>query len=209
MAKPAKKPGSSDGNTVKLSEVAKLLRLPPGVRDQKVKKGGKNLKLVSITDLPEAGFIEKVDGSITLSMDKYNSIKKNTLQPFDLLMSIQGTVGVVGVVTEKFPGTWMANISLLVVRFAEDKKENSIALLEYLKSSFGTGIIKKLQKGSTIKRVNVKEFAAVKIPRLSAEVKKESAALLAKEIGVMKKIDDLYSSMADLRASYLKGAKQQ
>lgn len=205
MAKTAKKSGASGSAAVKLSDVAGLLRLPPGVRDQKAKQGGKTLKLVSITDLPEAGFIDNVEGKITLSADKYNTIKKYTLQPFDVLMSIQGTVGVVGIVTEKFSGTWMANISLLVIRFSENKKDNAIALLEYLKSSFGAAVIKKLQKGNIIKRINVKEFAAVKIPRLTPDIKKESATLFAKEIGVKKKIDDLYQNLAELRAAYLKG----
>lgn len=190
-------------DTIRLSEAADLLRLPPGVKDEKIKSGGKRVKSISITDIPEAGYLADVVSTITLSAEKFKSLKKYVIQPFDVVMSIQGTVGTVGIIPEKFSGNWMANISLLVIRFNEDKQENAVALAMFLKSGFGRDIIKKLQKGDAIKRINVKEFAATQIPALNADTKKTSTALFKEEISLKAKIDDLYASMEAARASYL------
>ena len=186
-----------------LGDVAKLLRLPPGVRDEDIKKGGKKIRVISITDLPEAGYIGKVPDTITLTKEKFDSIKKYKILPNDVLMSIQGTVGRVGVVPEKVSGDWIANISLLAIRFTENKAENAVALLEYLKSGHGRKILSKLEKGSTIRRINVKEFAATRIPELTADIKRQSQSLFAKELKVLEKINELYGSMDQLRLDYL------
>jgi len=202
MAKTTTK-GATNVPMTKIGEVARLLRLPPGVRDEKIQKGGKKVKVISIVDLPEAGYIESVKDAITLSKDKFSSIKKYKIEPFDVLMSIQGTVGRVGIVPEGLSGDIIANISLLAFRFKEDKASNAVALLQYLKSSAGSKLISKLQKGSTIKRINVKELAASKIPELTADIKKLSKAVFDKEVAVLDKIKGLYDSLADIRKSYL------
>jgi hypothetical protein len=188
---------------VRLGDVASLLRLPPGVRDEKIKKGGKKVRVVSIVDLPEAGYISSVPDTISLSKEKYESIKKYRIMPFDVLMSIQGSVGKVGVVPEKFSGDWIANISLLSVRFEEKQADNALALLAYLKSAAGRKVIAKLTKGTTIQRINVKEFASVQVPELTTDIKRQSQSLFGKEITVMEKIDALYDSMEEIRTGYL------
>ena len=190
---------------VKLADVAALLRLPPGVKDEKVASGGKKLKVISIVDLPEADFIGDIKDSITLSKEKYDSIKKYFIQPFDVLMSIQGTVGRAGIVPEKFSGTWIANISLLAVRFEENSKDNSMAFIELLKSQYGRQVIHKLEKGTTIKRINVKEFARTQIPELTLDVKKQSKAVFDKEVKALEKINALRDSLEAIRMEYLAG----
>ena len=193
----------ADVPTVKIGEVAQLLRLPPGVRDEEIKKGGKKVKVISIADLPEAGFIADIKDAITLSKDKIDSITKYRIKPFDVLMSIQGTVGRVGIVPEKTSGDVIANISLLAIRFKEDKGDNALALLQYLKSAHGRKLIARLQKGSTIKRINVKELAAAKVPKLAAEIKRQSKSVFDKELSVLGKINEMYDSLEDIRKSYL------
>lgn len=203
MAKKGSSTKKTSFETVRLSDVADLLRLPPGVKDEKIKKGGKRVRSISITDIPEAGYLDGVESLITLSSDRFKALKKYAIQPFDLVMSIQGTVGTVGVVPEKFTGNWMANISLLVVRFNENKQEQAIALCAYLKSKHGRDIIRKLQKGDAIKRINVKEFAAVQIPVLNADIRKQSSSVFKEELNIKSRIDELYASMAEVRAAYL------
>ncbi len=202
MAKTTTK-GAATVPTVKIGEVARLLRLPPGVRDEKSKKGGKKIKVISIADLPEAGYIDTIKDSIILSKDKLNAIEKYLIEPFDVLMSIQGTVGRAGVVPEGLSGDIIANISLLTFRFKEDKAANAVALLQYLKSIPGRRLIARLQKGTTIKRINVKELASAKIPKLTPETKKQSKAVFDKELSVLGKINGLYDSMEEIRKSYL------
>ena len=203
-AAPAAKAEKAAYTTVKLADVASLLRLPPGVKDEKIKKGGKKVYSISITDIPQAGYLTGVEASISLSADKVKSLKKYVIQPFDVLMSIQGTVGTVGIVPETFAGNWMANISLLVIRFEENKQDNAIALAMYLKSAYGRDIIKKLQKGDSIKRINVKEFAAAQVPVVTAAVKKASTSVFKGELDLQARSDELAKSMAELRATYLK-----
>jgi len=199
----AKTKNDAEVSAIKLGETARLLRLPPGVRDEKIEKGGKKVKVISIADLPQAGYITSIKDSITLSKDKHNSIEKYRIEPFDVLMSIQGTVGRVGVVSETISGEVIANISLLAIRFIENKADNAIALLQYLKSAAGRRLITRLQKGTTIKRINVKELAAARIPALSADIKRRSKAVFDKEFAVLKEINKLYGSLEEIRKSYL------
>ena len=204
--KPAPKAAKkTSSQSVTLSDVADLLRLPPGVKDQKVKQGGKKVKSISITDIPEAGYISGVESQITLSADKFKSLTKYVIQPYDVIMSIQGTVGTVGIVPEKFAGNWLANISLLVIRFSEKQQDSAIALCMYLKSSSGRDLITKLQKGDAIKRINVKEFAATRTPVLDAAIKKISNLAFKEELNLKARIDDLYVKIGELRAGYRPG----
>jgi len=192
-----------DVATAKLGEAARLLRLPPGVRDQKTAKGGRRVKVISIVDLPEAGYITGVKDAITLSKEKFGGIEKYVIEPFDVLMSIQGTVGRAGVVSEKLGSDVIANISLLAIRFKEDKKQNAIALLQFLKSQAGRKLIARLQKGTTIKRINVKELAAAKVPALTEDIKRKSQAVFDRELSVLGQIHGLYGSLEEIRKSYL------
>ncbi len=202
MAKTTTK-GATTVPTVRIGDVARLLRLPPGVRDENIKKGGKKVKVISIVDLPEAGYIEDIKDTITLSKDKFSSIEKYTIEPFDVLMSIQGTVGRVGVMPDTVRGDVIANISLLTFRFNEEKEDNAIALLQYLKSTAGRKLIARLQKGTTIRRINVKELAAAKIPALTPEIRKQSREVFEKEVAVLEKIKNQYESLEEIRQSYL------
>jgi len=194
---------SAAAGMVRLSEAADLLRLPPGVKDEKIKQGGKRIRSISITDIPEAGYLADIESGMTLSADKLKGLKKYVIQPFDVIMSIQGTVGTVGAVPAKFAGSWLSNISLLVIRFNENAEENSIALCMYLKSARGREIISQLKKGDAIKRINVKEFAAISIPTLSDTVIKASASAFKEEVNLKARIDDLYKSMHQIRTEYL------
>jgi len=72
-----------------------------------------------------------------------------------------------------------------------------------LKSTLGRKLITKLQKGTTIGRINVKELAAAKVPALSAHIKRKSKAMFDKELTVIGKINELYGSLEDIRKSYL------
>lgn len=205
MAKSMTK-GAVNVSMIKLREVAKLSRLPPGVKDENIAKAGKKVRVISIADLPEAGFISDIQDSITLSKEKFSSISKYKIEPFDVIMSIQGTVGTigtVGVVPERLSGDVIANISMLAIRFKENKEDNAIALLQYLKSTHGRKLISRLQKGTTIMRINVKEFAATEVPALSADIKRKSKAVFDKELTVLGKINELYGSLEDIRRSYL------
>ena len=121
-------------------------------------------------------------------------------------MSIQGTVGRVGIVPEKISGTWIANISLLAVRFEENSMDNSIAFIELLKSQYGRQVIHKLEKGTTIKRINVKEFARTQIPELTPDVKKQSKVVFDKEVKTLEKINLLRDSLEAIRLEYLAGS---
>ena len=204
MAK-QKQTASVKAGNVRLSQAAKLLRLPPGVRDQGGAKGAKRIKLVSIVDLPSSGFVAGVSNSISLNPGRFNEINKYVLKPYDLLMSIQGTVGVIGILPEKISGAWMANISLLTIRFLENKFENAIALLAYLRAPAGKNAIKSLEKGTTIKRINVKDFAKIQIPELNAQITKEAKKIFDSEIKTFEKIDALLETIQEVRSGYLKG----
>ena len=153
--------------------------------------------------MPESGYISDIKDSITLSKDKFSRIAKYKIQPFDMLMSIQGTVGRVGIIPERLSRDVIANISLLAIRFMDDKEDNAIALLQFLKSTHGKKLIKKLQKGTTIKRINIKDLASAKIPPLSTDIKRNSKAVFNKELAVFGKINGLYDSLEDIRKSYL------
>jgi len=202
--KKADKPaaGKSPGaGTLRISERASVFRVPPALKDEKVQKAQK-ISVLTFSDIPEAGYIENSSKAITLSKETIDKHDKYFLRPLDVILTAAGTIGRVSIVPESFKGRWLPAQNIFIIRMKEAGLENSVTLAMYLKSSAGQKMLDKLKTGKTILRINVKDFNAVRIPEFNSNAKKQAQTAFAKELKLFEQIEEIRSSIAQLRAEY-------
>jgi len=180
-----------------------MFRMPPTIRNESTKKGSK-IRLLTIGDIPRAGYIKKSSREITLSAGTFKKCQKYKIEPLDVVMSVSGTIGKIAIVTDSFKEKALPSVNLLVIRFGEDKLANAMNLCMFIKSNQGQKILEKMKTGKAIKRINVKDFYSTKIPVLNAAVKKAAKAAYTQELKLHEKIVESKKSLAELRSKYLK-----
>jgi len=194
MAKKKSTPAAPKGFVI-LSDAATLFRLPPTLKSEDAAKPIK-IKVVTAYDIQDNGFAETTSKTMELTKETLEKTRKFFLEPYDVVISAAGTIGKTALISEKIKGKVFPITTMLVIRFTEQKKENAQAMLLYLRSAAGKRIIKKMTTGSSINILNIGTMAKMKVPALTGEVKKKSAALFNKLQGMHKKIAETQEAIA-------------
>lgn len=189
--------------TVKLSEVADVLRLPPSLKDEKA-KGGKKVQILMQSDLPLYGYVSGASQTYTLSKATLEKVNKYLLKPNDVVIVATGdSIGKAHIVPEDLSGEMVATNTLFVIRFFDNEKDNAMALAMFLNSNLSDKAISKLITGTTLQRINVKEFKEIKIPVLTTEVKKASKQAWNNEVKNYQKMLEYRDKVEESRNKYL------
>ncbi|TVR56477.1 MAG: hypothetical protein EA426_13565 [Spirochaetaceae bacterium] len=183
-----------------LRDAATVLRAPL-IKNEPV-KGALMYHVVSITDMNDFGFLITPKKTIKIK-EKLPKARKYELEPFDVLLTIVGTIGKITILPDALEGQWIPASNMLIVRFTKDKLDNAIAFVMFMKSRYGVDILTKLTHGTTIPIVSKKAFSRVVIPQLTPEVKKESKELFTKEERLYLKRQELEVAAQQLRGEYL------
>jgi hypothetical protein len=149
-----------------LANLARVIRAPlfknePGRR-------GQGFHIISIKDFPPAGYLPTPQREIILQ-DSAEKARGYIVEPYDLLVTIVGTIGAVTIVPE-YSGRWIPATNMLVLRFREPDPRKSRGLYALLKSPQGQGILKRLSHGQGIQIVSKKQFSGVLIPEMNGEL---------------------------------------
>ncbi|MFP4152764.1 MAG: hypothetical protein ACOC2V_06840 [Alkalispirochaeta sp.] len=96
-------------------------------------------------------------------------------------MTIVGTIGAVTIVPEH-TGPWIPATNMLVVRFGDHRPERSRAFYALIKSPRGRNVLRQLSHGQGIQIVSKKQFSAMLIPELNAELIERTEALWREEL---------------------------
>ena len=202
MTKKKSAPAAPKGFVI-LSDAAILFRLPPTLKSEETAKPIK-IKVVTAYDIQDNGFAETTSKTMELSKETLEKTKKFFLESYDLVISAAGTIGKTALISEKIKGNIFPITTMLVIRFTEKKKENSQAMLLYLKSGAGKKIIKRMTTGSSINILNIGTMAKMKVPALTADVNKKSTALFNKIQAMHKKIAETQEAIASAEELYWK-----
>jgi restriction endonuclease S subunit len=190
--------------TIKLSVVADVLRLPPSLKDEKA-KGGKKVQVLTQSALPLYGYVSGASQTYTLSKAAIEKNEKYLLKPNDVVFVATGdSIGKAHIVPEDLSGDMVATGTLFVIRFYENEKDNAMALAMYLNSGLSDKAISKVITGTTLHRINIKEIKNIKIPVLTSEVKKVSKQAWNNEIKNYQKMLEYRDKIEEARAGYLK-----
>lgn len=162
-----------------LSEQATLLRAPL-FKDEPGEKGT-TFRVVSIKDFPEAGYLSSPQREIILQ-EQAEKARVYSLEPFDLLVTMVGTIGHVTIVPETFDDTWIPATNMFVIRFHEERPRKARAMYGLVKSPEGQGLFESLAHGRGIQIVSKKQFSGLLLPRFTEEVLQRTEALWKEEV---------------------------
>jgi hypothetical protein len=191
---------------VPLNHEARILRAPL-LKNEDTGEGAL-FRVAAITDFPNVGFMHMPTRSIHVS-DSLKLARKYALQPYDVLVTIVGTIGAVAIVPPDFPKDpegsegWVPATNMLAVRFREEAEKKAIAFAVYMKSRHGKRIVEELTHGTTIPLVSKKEFSRRLIPYLSPEVCDESMTIFYREVELEEQREKLSAEIERLREGFL------
>ena len=153
-----------DHDTRPLGDVVDLLR-PRAV--QKSEDGEHVIREASPGDVAETGYLARPPRETRLARGTMRHARNQCLRPGDVVLSIKGTIGRVGIVPNEVPGIeedgfWTAGQSLVILR-----PQGAIApevLYEYLTDPRVQDHIASLAGGAAIQSITAKDLAGLRIP---------------------------------------------
>jgi len=163
---------------------------------------GRDFRIVSINDFPEAGYLSPPERSIRVQ-NMLDKAEKYRLEPHDLLLTIVGTIGKTAIIPENMDTPWIPSSNMLIIRFRDDKWEKAITFLAFLKSSFGTQLLDTLTHGRTIPIVSKKEFSTTIIPTFDDDLVEKAISLFEQEITIARDRQQLAAEIAAVRSAFL------
>jgi len=185
---------------VVLKDVARTLRAP--LFKSETGRKGRLFRLVSISDMPESGYLQLPQRQIHVK-NMLDKAKKYQLQPHDVLLTIVGTVGRIAIVPHNPDGEWLPSSNMLIIRFHAERPTAAVAFAMFMKSVHGAKIFEELTHGKTIPIVSKKEFSRIAIPALTEVVKKKSKESFEAEEQIFRKRKELLKEAQRLRSNFL------
>jgi len=183
-----------------LKHEAVILRAPL-IKDENSPMG-RDFRIVSINDFPEAGYLSPPERSIRVQ-NMLDKAEKYRLEPHDLLLTIVGTIGKTAIIPDTMDRPWIPSSNMLIIRFRDDKWEKAITFLAFLKSSFGTQLLDTLTHGRTIPIVSKKEFSTTTIPAFDDDLVEKARSLFEQEITIARDRQQLADEIAAVRSAFL------
>jgi hypothetical protein len=183
-----------------LQKEAVLLRAP--LFKSELEHDAKPFRIASINDIPDYGFLPTPDRIVHIksALDK---AEKYTLQPWDVILTIVGTIGKIAIIPEYDDVRWVPSSNMFIVRFHDQQHDKAIAFSAFMRSSYGEDILRNLSHGTTISIVSKKQFSKIVIPYLTDEIKAKSQELFEKEQKLFEQREDILIKVASIRDSYL------
>ncbi len=164
-------------------------------------------RVVSIKDFPPAGYLEEPERTIYLR-ERIPQARKYALQPYDVLVTIVGTIGEVTILPPECPTNWIPATNMFVVRMDNDP-DGSKARTFYglMKSSFGQDILESLAHGARIQIVSKKRFSRTAFPPFTnetiaifEELWQQEKDLYAKSRELLRQASRLYLQAPDIES---------
>lgn len=158
-------------------EVQPLERLVNILRPHQLKKGdeGNFLAREAVpSDVGEDGYLMMPSREVNCSEATFLKIGDARLQPNDLVISVKGNIGIVGIVPNYIKDNneneiWVPGQSMLILRSKEASPLSSVVLREILSSEVMNEYIKTLSGGTTVQMITIKDIKNISIPIPSAE----------------------------------------
>lgn len=152
------------------------------------------VKEVGTADLPSAGYLGAgrelyaEPATINKGFDQF-------LRPGDIVMTIRGSTGKVGIVPDAAPapgtGGWVAGSSATILRKKTGASIDPRALFLLLRSRLGQELLKTITTGATIPMITLRDLLKLEIPLPTAAASRRAAEVIRKEEDIKREIEDL------------------
>lgn len=191
-----------DADAATLPDVAELIR-PANLQ----KSLGEDYTIFEASpgDVGDRGYLDQPGRSFTVDRATYTRALNQRVQPGDVLLSIKGTIGVVGLVPENVPhegetAIWTAGQSLMILRPKKRGGMDPITLYEYLTDETVQEFIKSLAGGSVIQNLGMKDLKAFPVPVPSKQIMEDVRAHFMARQALLDQVADIHRQIAAERA---------
>lgn len=193
---------SSDA--VELPDLVEMIR---PINLQKSEEAEYTIFEASPGDVGVRGYLDKPGRAIEVDRATYSRAANQQLKPGDILLSIKGAIGVVGIVPDTVPGVgereiWTAGQSLMILRTKKRSSLDPIVLYEYLSDATVQAFIKSMAGGTVIQNLGMKDLKSFQVPIPSADVMAEVRARFMERQTVFDEIERLQKRVATIRAAH-------
>jgi hypothetical protein len=191
-----------DADAATLPDVVELIR---PVNLQKSLGEDYTIYEASPGDIGARGYLDQPGRSFTVDRATYTRALNQRVQPGDVLLSIKGTIGVVGLVPENVPhegepAIWTAGQSLMILRPKKRGGMDPITLYEYLTDETVQEFIKSLAGGSVIQNLGMKDLKAFPVPVPSKQIMEDVRARFMARQALLDEVADIQRRIAAERA---------
>ena len=191
-----------DADAAALPDVVEMIR-PANL--QKSLEDDYTIFEASPGDVGERGYLKQPSRFFTVDRATYTRALNQKVQPGDVLLSIKGTIGVVGLVPEDVPregdmAIWTAGQSLMILRPKKRSGMDPITLYEYLTDETVQEFIKSLAGGSVIQNLAMKDLKVFPIPIPPKQIMEDVQARFKARQALLDEVAEIQRRIAEERA---------
>ncbi|WP_319566888.1 restriction endonuclease subunit S [Cohaesibacter marisflavi] len=150
-------------------------------------------------DVPEFGRVQKASKVSRTDQAGLRKAKNQQLMTGDVLFSVKGTIGVVGIVLDDIGNEsdiCIASQSFIVLRPAEDRLLSEV-LYEFLSNRMVVEHIRSMASGAAVQMLNIKDIKAIEIPVPAMDEQREIKEAFD---AVQKRVEKLKAMERELRS---------
>ena len=189
--------------TVELKDLAEVIR-PQAVPGKAGGEGTRAFFEVSLQDVQPDGSIRQPGKIIHIEDLNLSKVVRQKLEPGDVLLSIRGRIGTVGIVSDirndSDSVNWIASQAFAILRLRSNSPIKPLALYRYLSSPLGKGLLQSLATGTTVPMVSMGDIKKIKIMIPSAAEQREIERQYEKIIKLRSQISQLEMIVYELNS---------
>jgi type I restriction enzyme M protein len=167
-----------EAKTLELSDIAEVIRpqTVAGTASEFTHPFGE----VGLQDIEADGSIRDPAKRVVVAEGALTRANRQRLGPGDVLLSVRGRIGTVGMVPEgatKSAQPWIASQAFVILRPRGGSQVSSLALYRYLSSPTGQGLLQSLASGTTVPMVSIGDVKKLRVmiptPSEQREIEKQ------------------------------------
>lgn len=186
--------------TKALGEIVEIIRPKALPKDE---DGEHQVREASPGDIGKAGYLGEPPRAVRLARAGLRVARNQRVSPGDVLLSIKGTIGRVGLVPLDAPQSedefWTVSQSLVILRLRGRMVPE--ALYEFLSSDAMQDHLASLAGGTAIKSITAKELAALAIPIPVGAEQAHIVQAFRERLEIYDQIDRLYGDVSTMRTA--------
>ena len=173
------------------------------MRAQSLKEGvppqGDIFHVVGGKDVAENGIVNEPRKHLVLDGKDRDRARLQRLHPDDILISIKGNIGVVGLVGKSCQENWVANQIFLIIRLKENSKiQSPIYIFRYLKSSLVQVYLQGKVAGNSVQSLKSSDIQQLKVPMPVAEEEDDVLQIHEEIMGGYEEIEEKRKEIDEL-----------
>ena len=188
------------------AELAEFVEFIRPVALKKADDGVMRIREAAPADIDERGYLARPGRNFATDRAGMRKALNQQVRPGDVLLSIKGNVGIVGLVPEELleaneDEIWTAGQSLMILRPKSPARLSPVTLYEYLSAEAVREYLKTLAAGITVKGLTMKDIESFPVPSLAREEVAQIEADFSERQRIHVQIEELKAKVEKMRAT--------